>query len=352
MTLFNPRISPVERVAFTKMLSLLSRSGIPINEIRDIIEQQAPRGARRALANIAQSVRAGAPLHQAFERYPSLFPSVFVSLIRAGEMSGTLDETLERLAVHFQKEYEARRKVLTASLYPLLVLGGAVILSFVLTFVVLPRLLPVFHGLGTDLPVLTRVLIWVVERVARYGIILAAAMFVSLISIVWFLKIPFIRRITHPMMLRAPLAGFMIRSMNLATVLRTLAVLLKSGVPVDQSIMLVKETVSNVAYQTDLAHILERIRQGNPIGTTLSSTNAYRWPPLVTQMIQAGEKTGRFDETLFYLADFYDSAIDESTKRFVAMVEPILILGIGLLVGLIALAIIGPIYNLSGNIQP
>lgn len=342
---------PVERVSFIKMLALLFRSGTPMNETLDIIEQQAPRGARRAMSILARDVRAGTPLHQAFERYPSLFPAVFINLVRAGEASGTLDETLERLALHFQKEYEARRKVATASFYPLLVLGGAVILSFVLAFFVLPRLLPVFRGLGTDLPFLTRALIWIADYTARYGVVFVVLCLGIVAGMLWFLKIPFVQRFTHPLILRVPLIGSMIRSMNLATVLRTLAVLLKSGVPVDQSIALVKETVSNVAYQSDLAHILERIRQGNPIGQTLSSTSARRWPLLVTQMIQTGEKTGKFDETLFYLADFYDSAIDESTKRFVALVEPLLILGIGLVVGLLALAIIGPIYNLTSAIR-
>ena len=349
--LFAPHMSHVERAAFAKMLAVLFRSGVPINETLDIIERQAPRRARRAIVRITQSVRDGTPLHQAFGRYPSLFPNLFVSLVRAGEMSGTLDETFERLATHFQKEYEARRKVITASLYPLLVLGGAVALSFVLAFFVFPRLLPVFRGLGTDLPLITKILIWVVERSVRYGVVFGFAFVAVVFGSLWVFKMRFVQRFTHPIILRTPLAGPMIRSMNLATVLRTLGILLKSGVPVDQSITLVQETVGNVAYQTDCARILERIQQGNSIGTTLSLLSQSRWPLLVTQMIQTGEKTGKLEETLYYLADFYDGAVDESTKRFIALLEPLLIFGIGLVVGTIALAIIGPIYNLSSSIH-
>jgi len=128
--------------------------------------------------------------------------------------------------------------VVTALIYPMLILGGAVILSAILTFFVLPRLLPVFRGLGTDLPVLTRALIWMTEYITQHGIIIVLSIFVFVVGLLWFLKIPYVRRITHPLVLRMPIIGPVIRSMNLATTLRTLGILLKSSVPIDQSIEL------------------------------------------------------------------------------------------------------------------
>lgn len=343
-------ISLMQRALFAQHLAVMLKAGLNIVEALKITTTSVKGKMRVIVEAILKSVQAGHRLSAAFARYPKVFSGLFVGATYAGESSGTLDKSLTNIADQLRREQELVSKIRGAMLYPAVILIAAFVLGMAMTFFILPKIIPLFEGLGQDLPITTKALIWFAHMVQTYGI----RLFVGIVAVVsgalWLSRQAFSRPVTHWLLLHLPIAKRIVSHSNLARFGLTLGTLLKSGLQIDEALIISKDTLSNYYYRNALQKVHERVNKGTPV-----SDNLLRYPNLFPQMfakmIMVGERSGRLEESLFYLAEYYQLEVDNDTKSLSTMIEPILLLTIGVVVGFLALSIVTPIYNITSTVK-
>ena len=343
-------VNLTQKAIFAQHLAMMLKSGLPIIEALSIAQDSASGKLKKILRNVLKSVQAGRSLSASFARYPKVFSGLFVNAIYAGEASGTLIENFESIAEQLEKEKELVSKIKGALLYPVVILTVAFVLSLVLAFLVLPKITPLFEGLKIDLPITTRALIWFSYFIQDYGLYLFLGIVAFVIFIVWLVKQKFAKPVTHRILIDTPILKNITRNANLARFCRTLGMLLKSGVNIDEALEVTKGTIGNYYYEHALDKVSQNIRRGTKLSENLSQFESL-FPTTLTRMIKVGEESGKFEETLFYLANFYEIKVDSVTKSLSTAIEPILLIIIGLVVGFLALSIITPIYDITGGIR-
>ena len=224
-------------------------------------------------------------------------------------------------------------------------------MSGFLSFFVLPSLVDFFTNLNIPLPLPTRILLAFAQLMKDWGVVILLSLLGLLAFLRFLITLPGIKPLWHAFLLKIPLVGTLLMYGQLTRFGRNLGILLKSGVPINKSLKVTTQTLSSITFQTIILDITQKLEAGKSIGDILSQKNNSLFPPLVTKMIAVGEKTGKLDETLTYLANYYEEEIDTVSKSFSTILEPFLLLGIGLLVGFVAIAIISPIYELTGSIR-
>lgn len=338
------------KALFAKHLAIMQKAGLTLIESLEIILESSSGKFKKVLTGILKSVESGNTLSSSFARYPKVFDSVFISSVYAGESSGTLDQSLENLAVQLEKERELHLKIKGAMLYPAVVLSAAFILGSVLSFLVLPKIIPLFEGLNMKLPFTTRMLISFSHFMERNGTFVFVGLVLFLAFMFWLVKQKFVQPFTHLLFLKIPIVKNIVKNANLARFSRTLGMLLKSGLSIDSALQVTRDTMTNYYYAKSLADVSVRVSKGVKLSENLEQHNNL-YPKMVSKMVLVGEESGRLDETLLYLADYYDLEVDNSTKTLSTAIEPILLIVIGLVVGFLALSIITPIYSITGNIR-
>jgi len=344
------RVGLAQKALLAKHLSVMLKSGLTITESLSIALDSSSGSLRKTLQGVLKSVESGQPLSSSFERYPKVFSGLFISATHAGESSGTLGENLEHLAEQLEKDKELVAKIKGAMLYPIVVLIAAFFLGLAMAFLVLPKITPLFEGLKMDLPVTTRGLIWFSHFVQDYGTALFAGIVGFVIFMIWLVKQKFIHPVTHWLFLKVPIIKKISINANLVRFSRTLGTLLKSGLNIDEALVITKDTVGNYYYKKALESASARIGKGTKLSDNLEQYPKL-FPKMTTRMVRVGEESGRLEETLLYLAGFYEVEVDTATKFLATAIEPILLIFIGLTVGFLALSIITPIYNITGNIR-
>ncbi len=344
------RVSLVQKAIFAKHLSIMLKAGLPITEALNIAKDSASGKLKKRIKEISKSVKAGSSLSSSFARYPKTFSSLFVSATYAGETSGTLTESLQNIANQLEKEKILVAKIKGAMLYPIVVLTAAFLLGIILAFIVLPKITPLFEGLKMDLPATTRALIWFSHFIQDYGLYFLIGVISFIIFIIWVVRQNIVKPITHWVFLHMPILKNIASGSNLARFSRTLAMLLKSGVNIDEALEITKDMTTNYYYRKALKKISGNIRKGMRLSDSLGEFD-FLFPPILVNMIRVGEESGNFEETLFYLADFYETEVDNATKSLSTAIEPILLIIIGAVVGFLALSIITPIYDVTGNVS-
>jgi len=343
-------VSIAARALFAKHLSVMLKSGVTLVEAL-LVSHEAARGKLKSvLKSVIESVESGRSLSASLGEFPSVFPPLFVQATYAGESSGTLAENLENIARELEKERELISKIRGALLYPAIVLAAAFVLALALSFFVLPKIVPLFRSLRTELPLSTRMLIGFSGFIEAHGTALLVGIIGGLTLILIVVRQKCIRPFTHRILLWLPIVGGMVRSSNLVRFNRTLGMLLKSGVNIDEALIITKNSLGNYWYQKALFDAANRITKGAKLSESLAE-HSHLFPLIATRMIKVGEESGRFEETLFYLANFYDADVDVRAKTLSTTLEPFLLLLIGLVVGGLALAIITPIYEITGGIR-
>jgi len=338
------------RALFAKHLAVMLKSGLTLTEAL-AITRDSSRGAFRAvLSDVMRAVETGRPLSQAFGDHEAVFGGLFIEATYAGEKSGTLPENLENIAAELDREKDLAAKIKGALMYPSVVLGAAFLLAMGVSFFVLPKITPLFESFRTELPFATRALISFSHFISDYGYYFFGGVTGLIVLLTWMARQKFSHPFTHLLLLRAPIVGGMIRSANIARFNRTLGMLLKSGVNVDEAIEIARDSMGNYYYKLALTRVGRDVAKGSKLSESLAQ-EAHLFPAIVTRMIKVGEESGKFEETLFYLASFYEAEVDTSTKTLATTLEPVLLIFIGLLVGGLALAIITPIYEITGSIK-
>ncbi|OGM20420.1 hypothetical protein A2714_01755 [Candidatus Woesebacteria bacterium RIFCSPHIGHO2_01_FULL_38_9] len=346
------KVSHQDRLLFTKHLATMLKAGIPIAEGLDtLVEQTRSLYFKKVLSQVLEDVKNGKSLEASLKKHPKAFDQFFVSLVAVGEEAGTLEENLEFLSKQLAKDYVLRKKIQSAFVYPGLVASATLIMGGFISFYVLPKLVDFFRSFEIELPLSTKILIFFAEIMKNYGIFVLGGIVLLPILFHLITQQSMVKPVWHNTMLKFPIFGKLIAYGQLARFARNLGTLIKSGVPINKSLEITANTLSNLRFKNDLLDIAKSLDKGKNIGDSMRKSRFSEFPPIVSRMIAVGEKTGKIDETLLYLGDFYDDEVDDLSKNLSTLLEPILLIVIGLVVGFVALSIISPIYQLTGSIR-
>ncbi|MHC1746405.1 MAG: type II secretion system F family protein [Negativicutes bacterium] len=337
-----------ERAIFCRQFSVMMDAGLPLISCLDILmEQTANLRLKSAARDVYGRVQAGETLSGAMGAHPQVFPVIMTSMIAAGEVGGVLDDVLNRLATHFEKEHIMREKVKSALTYPLVVMGLAVMIaSFILTFV-LPVFVHLFADMKVELPLLTRLMIHISNFLKEY--ILFFFIGSLILSCVFFVAVrrgP-VRKAVEKMTFCLPVFGLLARRIILARFCRTFSTLLRGGVPMLAALEAVKQTTANAIMMEVLTNAQISICSGSSLSGQLAANHLFT--PMAVQMVAVGEETGALDKMLDKIADFYESDVDETINRLSSLLEPVLITFLGALIGGIVIAIAMPLFDVITN---
>jgi len=346
------RISGRDLAVFCRQFATMIDAGVSLVRCLAVLEEQTGSARLRQITREIQgAVESGETLSRSLSRWPRVFSNLFVGLVRAGEIGGVLDETLNRLSTFLEENERLRRKVKSAMTYPVLVLIFATAVVIGLVTFILPQFVQVFHDLGISdtLPAPTRILIQISNFVTTkwYMVIIGSALLV--ISVSQYTRTQIGRRHSDWFKLKAPVFGALNHKIALARFSRTLSTLLTSGVPILQSLETVAGAVDNAIMSDAILSARSAIREGEQIGDPLQRSGMF--PPMVVQMVAIGEETGSLDGMLSKVAEFYESEVDATLASLTAMLEPLLIVTLGVIVGFIVISMFMPLISAISQLQ-
>lgn len=344
-------VPEVHRIFFTQNLRVMLHAGLPLGRaLRTLADQISHKFFQKIIEHIRVSVESGVTLSSALAQYPRVFPELFVSMIAAGEQSGKLDEILSRLTIQLKKSHTLRAKTRNAMIYPIIVTIGMIAVSVVMLVVVLPKITEIFNETGAKLPLPTRILMAMSHFLVTRGLIVAAAVIILLAITIWFGRTLRGKRFFHALLLRSPIIGPIVQKMNLANFTRSMSSLLSTDIPIVQTFQIIARTMSNIQYRESLQAASEQLKTGASLVKTLEAYPRL-YPPVVSQMISIGEESGTLDSVSSEVATFYEEEVDQTMANLSTIIEPIIILVLGLGVAAIAVAVILPIYSLGNQIN-
>ena len=308
------KVSLVDTLAFTKHVALMLKSGIALPESILILEKQTSHSAfRKLLLKIHQEIANGQPLYKALSQFPHVFDAFYVSLIKVAEESGSLEKNLDYLSLHLKKQHEFTGKVRSALLYPSIVLGVALIVGIGLSIFVLPKLIDLFASLDVELPLSTKILLLFARIMRDYGIDLLIGLILLFSLIRYAITTRTLKPHWHRFLLSLPVLGVFMQNIQLASMFRNIGTILGVGVHISTALDAQFETTTNCVYKNYLAEIKSGVKKGKSIEETLSKTNKKFMPLIAVRMIGVGEKTGKLDETLTYLGDYFEDEVDDTS---------------------------------------
>jgi type IV pilus assembly protein PilC len=339
-------VTSKDLVLFSRQLSTLVGAGVPIVQSLGILETQAENPAfKEVLAAVKSDIEAGLSISDALKKHPEAFPELYTSMIKAGELGGILDTILERLTVYMESSEALKAKVKSAMMYPAIVLSiCAVVTCFLLVFVI-PTFKNIFASFGAELPLPTQVLITVSDTMKQFWYILVGIPFAAWKGFEAFYKTPKGQKFVDGNVLKAPIFGIILKKVAVARFTRTLGTLIKSGVPIMQALETVAQTAGNVVIADAVLLTRESIREGGHLSDPLKKSGIF--PNMVTSMISVGEETGALDIMLSKIADFYDQEVDTAVKGLTSLIEPIVIVVMGIVIGTIVVAMFMPMFGLG-----
>lgn len=349
------KVKLTELSIFCRQFSTMIDAGVSLVRCLDVLsDQSSSPKLRRIISDLRSEVEAGNMLSKAMAKYPSVFSNLFIGLIRAGEVGGVLEESLQRLSTFLEKDVELRRKVKSALTYPILVSVVALGIVMFLTIYIVPQFMKMFLDLGLkkeDFPAMTASLMVFSDFMVQKFYIVAICVVIFWIAFKMFVRTKFGRRTFDLFKLKVPVFGKLNHKVALARFSRTLATLLSSGVPILQSLETVAGSVANDILSDAILDARARVREGDVISEPLRKSKMF--PPMVIQMVAIGQESGSLDTMLSKIADFYDGEVDAAIASLTAAIEPILIVFLGVTVGYIVIAmflpLVGLIQGLSGG---
>lgn len=344
-------ISREDKLFFSKHLATMVHAGVPLSDALTTLTGQANPELGKLLKKVVADVENGQSLGKSMGKYPKVFDALTINLIKAGETSGTLDVNLKYLAEQQNKDMVLRRKISGALLYPSLVIGATLIMGTLLSWFILPQLVDMFTSLDVQLPLSTKVLLWFANIMKYYGtfVVIGVFGFVILMSIL--LKLKPVKRVVDEIIIKLPIVGKVAIAGQLGLFCRNMGTLLASGLPVVDALQITTDSLDNLKFKDDLVVVKSRVSEGKTMYSSMGSKKYPEFSGLAVRMIEVGEKSGKLEEMLMYLADFYEEEIESISKNLSNLLEPVLLLIIGAVVGFVAMAIISPIYSLMGGIR-
>jgi type IV pilus assembly protein PilC len=334
---------------FTRQFSVMIDAGLPLVQCLDILgTQESDRNFAAVILQTRSDVEGGASLADAMRKHPKTFDGLFTNMVAAGEAGGILDTILKRLATYIEKNVKLKGQVKSAMIYPIAVIVIATLVVSVILWKVIPTFAQLFEGLGAELPLPTRIVIWMSGALTSYFVFIVGAMMVSAWAFRTYYKSESGKRVVDGSMLNLPILGVILRKIAVARFCRTLATLISSGVPILDGLEITARTAGNSVIEDAVMTTRKSIERGETIAAPLKETAVF--PPMVVQMIGVGETTGALDTMLAKIADFYEEEVDTAVAGLLTLLEPVMIAFLGVVVGGIVIAMYLPIFDLISKL--
>ncbi len=346
---FKRQLRMVDAIALFKHLSMTLKAGLNISEAVNSMDARKGSGMKRVIDHLQNSVETGHTFYEAMSTAPRSFPMLALQLIRTGEISGSLRENIEEASAYMTDMAETRREVRSAMLYPSLVLVAVTGLGLSISLFVLPQIIPLFESMNVELPMPTKVLLFVARSFEAHGlgIVLSTAALFAGVLIAF--RARSLKAVTAPIVLHIPLIGHIVHLFNLTRICRTLGSLLGSGIPIVEALTITGDSLENPVYKRVIRDVTKTVTAGAPLSDGLKLH--HQIPQLFQRLISVGERTGSIKDTLFYLNEYYSADLKHAVKNLSTALEPAMLIIVGSLVGFVVFAIITPIYDITGSIQ-
>ena len=339
-----------EKLFFIQHLGIMLKAGISLSTaLKTLAKQTTNKRFARIIADISRNVEKGVSFTESLKPHEKIFGQLFINMIESGEISGKLEEVLKRLYLQFKKNHELLSKVKGALIYPIVILIAMSGIGTFMMIAVVPKITAMFKDFNAELPLATKLLIKFSDSLVANGLLYLVALIVVILTIVRLIKTKRGRYAFHGLLLKLPIFSPIIKKINLARFARTTSSLLKTDIMIIKSFQIAANVLGNVHYRQALMEMSDKIKRGGTINEVVANYPKL-FPPVVAQMIAVGEDTGELDYILEELAEFYEGEIDQTMNNLPAIIEPILILVLGLVVGGIAVAVIMPMYALTSVI--
>lgn len=337
-----------EVVTFTRQLSTMVTAGLPLTQAMSILNQQSKPAMSRMIGELQREVEGGSTFAKALAKFPRVFSRVYVQLVLAGETGGVLDEVLDRLADNMEKDKDFKAKTKGALIYPVIVVIAMIIVAFIMMVFVIPKLTEMYKDFGADLPFATQLLIDISTFVANFWwLFIVGGIGGSFVFRRW-LKTRSGRIAFDRLLLKIPVFGELRSKVTLTEFARTLSLLLGAGISLLQALEIVSEASNNILYREALQDAAKQVEKGISLSQAIAKYGNL-FPPILSQMIAVGEETGKLDDVLLKLSVYFESESEHAIKNLTTALEPMIMIVLGLGVGLMVIAIIMPIYNLTSQ---
>ena len=334
--------------AFTRQLSTMVTAGLPITDALNLLRVQSSTTLSAVVSAVMTDVQGGVSLAEAMSKHPQVFSRVYVALVKAGEAAGVMEKVMSRLADTLDKGREFRGKVMGAMIYPAIVLVGMVVVMIIMIVVVIPKLTALYQDFGATLPLATRILMGISGFVLNFWWLALAMIGGIVISVRAYLKTPAGKSQRDALLYKLPIWGTLARQVMLTELTRTLALLVSAGVAVVEALEIVAGAVGNVGVEADVRRIARQVEKGFPLSIAFSESDMF--PPIVGQMVAVGEETGKMDDVLDRLSQYFESESDLRVKGLTTAIEPLIIMVLAVGVGFLMYAVIMPIYDITNKI--
>ncbi|MEK7546800.1 MAG: type II secretion system F family protein [Patescibacteria group bacterium] len=345
------RVSDQEKINFARHLSLTIRAGLPLMDALRIMKKQTQSKTLDAvIGDLMDGVENGQFLAQVLEKHKNIFNDFFVSIVRIGEQSGTLPQNLLYLSEEMKKSKDLKTKIRSAMVYPVIIFLATIGITALLTFSIFPKVLPIFSSLRIELPLTTKILIAVFNFMLNYWLIMAlgfAAVFALFRISIRFQPIKYF---FHKFLFYIPVISSMTINIAMSNFTRTMGVLLKSGVRIVEAIKVTAYTMDNLVYRKILLDAADSVGRGEQF-VALISKDKKLFPVILSSLIEIGESTGNLEDNLFYLSEYYSEEVGITVSNLTSLLEPLLLLVMGIIVGFVALSIITPIYEVTSGVH-
>lgn len=340
------KVTTKDIVIFTRQFSTMIDAGLPLVQCLEILSTQADNPTlRKTLLIVRQDVEGGGTYAESLKKHPKVFDDLYCNMVAAGEAGGILDTILVRLAKHMEKSEKLKAQIKSAMVYPAIIVSIAVLVIGVLMVWVIPTFAKMFTDFGGELPLPTVIVIAASNFMQKYIVLIVGAAVGGFIGIKKFYAAPKGRLIIDTFVLKVPVMGDLIRKAAVAGFTRTMGTLISSGVPILDALGIVAKTAGNKVVENALIVVRQSISEGKTIAEPLKKTNVF--PPMVVQMISVGESTGALDAMLEKIADFYDDEVDAAVTTLTSMMEPLLMVFLGISIGFIVIAMYLPIFKMA-----
>ncbi len=340
-------IPNMQKMLFVQNLYIMVRAGLSIVDALKILANQVEnKKLQKLISQVKEQVEKGRQLSEVLKEFPKIFPPIYVSMIAAGEMAGKIEDSLREVSSQMKKSQALTSHIKGALIYPGVILTAMIGIGIEMVVFVLPNIISMFNDSHVQLPFATRLLVFIVNGVKNYGIFIAVGLVALISLLVWIEHQPAVRRRVHALNLYVPIFGGIIKKINLARFTMTLSSLLASAIPIIDAIRITASVESNITYREDLLLVSEALKKGESLSETLKKYPV-QFPPMVVQMIMVGEQAGQLEQMLKELATYYSETVDETMKNFSTIIEPVIILLLGVAVAFIAVAVIMPMYSLA-----
>jgi len=346
--IFN-KVSIKDKIIFTQQLGVMIKSGLSIVEALEALkEETSDKNFAKVISQVISDVKGGQPLSAAMQKHPTVFDPVYVNTISSGEKSGKLDDVLQSLTVQLEKDYAITSKLRGAMIYPIFVLTALVAVMILILVVIIPQLKAIFDDSGVPLPPLTKAVIALSQFMIDYLVYIAIAVVILVILIRMYGKTNSGRHLFDTIKIKIPVFGGLFRKTYMARFARTFSGLTKSGLPLLEIFRTSKQVINNVIYQDEIDKMIKKVEVGEQVSKALKDCKLF--PKMVGNLVSVGEKSGSLDQVFDTIANFFDKEVDAVTNNLSTLLEPVLMVIMGLGIGLIIVSVLQPIYGLVNAI--